>query len=85
MAAKTNENTLLQRSQLCYKGEFQHVSISARQRTLRYGQNLREPFLRATLPDRALERRADNGETKELITPPPRWVSAQLLNVCVTT
>jgi len=27
---------------------------------------------------------ADNGETKGLITPPPRWVSAQLLYVCVT-
>ena len=27
---------------------------------------------------------ADNRETKGLITPPPRWVSAQLLYVCVT-
>jgi len=27
---------------------------------------------------------ADNGETKGLIAPPPRWVSAQLLYVCVT-
>jgi len=27
---------------------------------------------------------ADNGETKGLITPPSRWVSAQLLYVCVT-
>ena len=27
---------------------------------------------------------ADNGKTKGLITPPPRWVSAQLLYVCVT-
>jgi len=27
---------------------------------------------------------ADNGETKGLITPPPKWVSAQLLYVCVT-
>ena len=26
----------------------------------------------------------DNGETKGLITPPPRWVSAQLLNVWVS-
>jgi len=28
---------------------------------------------------------ADNGDTKGLITPPPKWVSAQLLYVCVTT
>jgi len=27
---------------------------------------------------------ADNGETKGLITPPSKWVSAQLLYVCVT-
>ena len=27
---------------------------------------------------------ADNGETKGLITPPSRWVSAQLLYICVT-
>ena len=27
---------------------------------------------------------ADNGEIKVLITPPPKWVSAQLLYVCVT-
>ena len=27
---------------------------------------------------------ADNGETKGLITPPWRWVSAQLLYICVT-
>jgi len=27
---------------------------------------------------------ADNGEAKRLITPPPRWVSAQLLYICVT-
>ena len=27
---------------------------------------------------------ADNGETKGLITPPPRWVSVQLLYVCVS-
>jgi len=27
---------------------------------------------------------ADNRETKGLITPTPRWVSAQLLYICVT-
>jgi len=42
--------TLLQLSQSCHKGDFQHVSISARQQSLRCGQNLRGPFLRATLP-----------------------------------
>jgi len=26
---------------------------------------------------------AGNGETRGLITPPPRWVSTQLLYVCV--
>jgi len=70
------------------EGEFRHISISTRQRWLWCGQNLRGAFLRATLPmtvgscARAI---ADNGETKGLITPPPRWVSAQLLYVCVTT
>ena len=41
--------TLLQRSQRCHNGEFRHVSISTRPRSLRCGQNLRGPFLRATL------------------------------------
>jgi len=45
-------------------GEFQHVSISARQRSLRCRQNLRGPFLRATLPDRALERWWTTGRQK---------------------
>ena len=81
------DKTLLQHSQRCHEGEFRHISISARQRSLRCGQNLRELFLRATLPmtvrscARAM---ADNRETKGLITPPPRWVSAQLLYVCVS-
>ena len=56
--------TLLQRSQRCHKGEFRHLSISARQRSLRCGQNLRGPFLRATLPDRALERWQATGRQK---------------------
>ena len=44
------DKALLQRSQRCHKGEVQHVSISARQQSLRCGQNFRGPFLRATLP-----------------------------------
>jgi len=78
---------LLQRSQRCHKDEFRHVSISTRQRLLQCGQNLRGPFLRATLPMRVgscARAMVDNGETKELITPSPKWVSAQLLYVCVT-
>ena len=54
--SQNEDKTLLQRSQHSHKGEFRHVSMSARQRSLRCGQNLRGPFLRATLPDRALER-----------------------------
>jgi len=59
-----NEDKTLQRSQHCHKGQFRHVSISARQRSLRYGQNLCGPFLRATLPDHALERWRRTGRQK---------------------
>ena len=38
--------TLLQHSQHCHKGEFRHVSMSAQQRSLQCGQNLRGLFLR---------------------------------------
>ena len=39
-----------------------------------------------TADDSSIVRSSDggHGETKGLITPPPRWVSAQLLYVCVT-
>ena len=39
-----------------------------------------------TANDSSIMRSSDggHGETKGLITPPPRWVSAQLLCVCVT-
>jgi len=56
----------------------------ARETTLRCEQNLHGPFLRVTLPMRVGSCTwvmADNGETKGLITPPSRWVSAQLLYV----
>ena len=68
-------NRRLQRSQRCHNGEFRHISISTRQRSLQCKQNLRGPFLRATLPMRVgscARAMADNGETKGLITPPPR-------------
>ena len=44
--------------------QFRHVSISAQQRSLRCGQNLCGPFLRATLPDGALERWRTTGRQK---------------------
>jgi len=52
---KLQAAAILQVSQRCHMGEFRQVSISARQRSLRCVQNLRGSFLRATLPNRALE------------------------------
>ena len=81
----SEDKTLLQCSQRYHKGEFRQVSISSRQRSLRCGQNLRGPFLRATLPmtvGSCARAMADNGKTKGLITPPPKLVSTQLLYVC---
>jgi len=49
---------------VAHKGEFRHLSISTQQRSLRCGQNLHGPFLRATLPDRALERLWTTGRQK---------------------
>jgi len=46
-----------------------------------------EPFLRATMlitVESCARVMANQWETKGLITPPPKWVSAQLLYVCVT-
>jgi len=83
MVAKTKTK----RYYSAHKGELRKISIIARQRSLRCGQNLRGPFLRATLPmtvGLCTQAMVDNGETKGLITLPPRWVSAQLLFVCVT-
>ena len=80
------EDKTLQRSQPCHKGEFWHVSISARQWSVRCGQNLCGPFLRATLAmtvGSCAPAMADIGETKGLILP-SRWTSAQLLYVWVT-
>jgi len=69
-----DNKTLLQRSQRCHKGVFRHVSISARQQSLRCGQNFRGPFLKLHCRwqlDHALERwrtrgdkRAHNSTTK---------------------
>ena len=52
------DKTLLQHSQLSQHGEFWYISVSERQRSRPYGQNLRVPFLRTVLPlevKRALE------------------------------
>ena len=46
---KQRQNIIKMHSQHCHKGEFWHVSISAQQRSLKCGQNLRGPFLKATL------------------------------------
>jgi len=84
---QNEDRTLLQRPQCCRNGEFRHVSISTRQQSLRCGQNFHGPFLRGTLLMRVgscAQTMVDNEETKGLITPPSRWVSAQLLYVCVT-
>jgi len=70
-----DDRTSLQRSQRCHKGDFRHVSISTPQQSLRCGQNLRGPFLRATpqmTVGSCVRTMADNGETKGLITTPPR-------------
>jgi len=61
------DKTLLQCSQPCHKSEFRHVSISAREWSLRCGQNLCGPFLRAALQgqlDRALEQWRTMGRKK---------------------
>ena len=61
-----------------------HRPFSVRQRSQRCGQNLHGPFLRAILPmtvGLGTWATAGSRETKGLITPPPRWVSAQLLYI----
>jgi len=80
--SQNEDKTLLQHSQRCHKGEFWYVSISARQQSLRCGQkqNLSWELMTVGLCTQAM---ADNGKTKGLITPPRKWVSAQLY-VCVT-
>ena len=82
---QNEDRTLLQRSQRCHKGEFRHRSISTRQRWLRCGQNLFGVFLRATLPitvGSCARTMADNGETKELVTPPPRCFCTIIIHLC---
>jgi len=66
------DKILLQPSQHYHKDEFQHISISARQRSQWRGQNLCGPFLRAILLMTVGLAMADSRETKGLITPPPR-------------
>ena len=90
--SQNEDKTLLQRSQHCHKGEFWHVSINARQRSLQCGQNLRGPFLRATLPMTVgsfARLGSDGGQRGDKRDHNPathtRWVSAPLLYVCVTS
>jgi len=61
---QNKDKTLLQYSQPCHKGQFPHVSISVRQRSLQCGH--RGSFLRATVPmtvGSCARAMADNGET----------------------
>ena len=44
-----DKKEILQHSQPCQHGEFQHVGISEQQRSRPCGQNLRGPFVRAVL------------------------------------
>ena len=67
MAAQGEDKKLLQRSQLRQHGEFQHVSVSERQRSWPCGQNLCVPFLRTVLPleiEESAQAMVANGETK---------------------
>jgi len=81
------KQSLLRYAQVQSRTCYQECGCHLYSNLIRCGQNLRGPFLRATLPmsvgswARAM---ANNGETKGLITPPSRWVSAQLVYVCVT-
>ena len=70
------------RSQWCSQNLRRPFSV--RQRSQRCGQNLHGPFLRAILPmtvGLGTWATAGSRETKGLITPPPRWVSVQLLYI----
>ena len=63
------------------------VSVSERQRSRLCGQNLSGAFFRLYwLPTsgKAIGAMAANSRTKALVSPPPLWVSAQLLSGCVT-
>ena len=72
---RKKDKSLLQHSQLSQHGEFWHVSVSERQRSRPCGQNLRVPFLRTVLPpevEESARAMAANGETKALISLPPK-------------
>ena len=67
--------TLLQHLRLGQHGEFWHASVSERQRSRLCGQNLRVPFPRAVLPpevEESAQAMVANGETKTLVSQPPR-------------
>ena len=73
-------------SQLHHRGEFRHISISARWQSWWCSWNLCEPFLRAellTVEASALAMVA-NQKTKVFIASPQGWISTQLLYVWVS-
>jgi len=78
--SQNEHKTLLQCSQHCHKGEFWHDQCTIITTWTETSWAFPESYTVA-LCARAM---ADNGETKGLITPPARWVSAQILYVCVT-
>ena len=74
-SVQKEDKNLLQRSQLCQHGKFRQVSVSGRQRSHLYGQNLCGAFVRAVLSTNVKESiraMAANGTTKMIIPPPPR-------------
>jgi len=75
LAARCKTKIFLKHSQLCHRGEYWHISVSAWQQSRLCGQNLRGPFLCTSVKVEASARlMAANGRTKMLVTPPTRWV-----------
>ena len=69
------ETNLLQHSQLRQHGKFRHVSVSERQRSHLYGQNLFGAFVRAVLAmkfEESDQAMAADGTTKALVSPSQR-------------
>ena len=72
MAAKVEDKKLLQRSQLCQHGEVWHVCVSEQQRPRPYSQCAFPKNGTATGSRRERLSNGVHGETKALISPPPR-------------
>jgi len=84
---QNEDRTLLQHTQRCHNSEFRHVrkhqcTTAIITMWTESSWTFPESY---TADDSWIVRSRDGGhrETKGLITPPPRWVSAQLLYVCV--